>query len=107
MAGRMGILVNRRTTTAAIVAGTLLACGGARAQSADGGPLKFLENIFGGSASKSQAAPPGEPGSLPQTQPAPTPGNAPLPWSGEDGASGHPLMTASAIREAAANFNDC
>ena len=103
----MGILVNRRTTTAAIVAGTLLACGGARAQSADGGPLKFLENIFGGSASKSQAAPPGEPGSLPQTQPAPTPGNAPLPWSGEDGASGHPLMTASAIREAAANFNDC
>src|SRR5438105_3185889 len=107
MAGRMGILANRRTTTAAIVAGTLLACGGARAQSADGGPLKFLENIFGGSASKSQAAPPGEPGSLPQTQPAPTPGNAPLPWSGEDGASGHPLMTASAIREAAANFESC
>src|SRR5436189_4171257 len=103
MMGRMGILVNRLTTTAAIVAGTLLACSGARAQSADGGPLKFLESIFGGSASKDQAGP----GSLPQTQPAPTPGNAPLPWSGEDGASGHPLMTASAIREAAANFNNC
>jgi len=28
-------------------------------------------------------------------------------WSGEDGASGHPLMTAQAIREAAANFNNC
>ncbi|MFL6812879.1 MAG: lytic murein transglycosylase [Bradyrhizobium sp.] len=104
----MGISVNRRTTTAAILAGTLLACSGARAQSADGGPLKFLENIFGSSASKSQTTPTAaEPGSLPQTQPAPTPGNAPLPWSGEDGASGHPLMTASAIREAAANFNNC
>ena len=32
---------------------------------------------------------------------------APPPWSGEDGASGHPLMTASAIREAAANFDNC
>ena len=31
----------------------------------------------------------------------------PLPWTGEDGASGHPLMTAAAIREAAANFNNC
>src|SRR5437868_3145124 len=107
MAGGMGILVNRRTTTAAIVAGTLVACGGARAQSADG-PLKFLENLFGGSAVKSQTAPTAaEPGSLPQTQPAPTASNALLPWSGEDGASGHPLMTASAIREAAANFNNC
>ena len=40
-----------------------------------------------------------------QSPPAAT--NAPLPWSGEDGASGHPLMTASAIREAAANFDNC
>src|ERR1043166_9213077 len=45
------------------------------------------------------------PRALVQAQPAPsTP--AP-PWSGEDGASGHPLMTASAIREAAANFENC
>lgn len=28
-------------------------------------------------------------------------------WSGEDGASGHPEMTADAIRQAAANFNNC
>src|ERR1041385_4234922 len=28
-------------------------------------------------------------------------------WSGEDGSSGHPLMTADAIREAAANFHGC
>ncbi|WP_043159529.1 lytic murein transglycosylase [Bradyrhizobium sp. Ai1a-2] len=33
-------------------------------------------------------------------------GSAP-PWSGEDGASGHPLMTAAAIRQAAANFDNC
>jgi lytic murein transglycosylase len=43
-------------------------------------------------------------------QPAPgapaSPG-APREWSGEDGASGHPLMTAQAIREAAANFDSC
>jgi lytic murein transglycosylase len=31
----------------------------------------------------------------------------PRPWSGESGASGHPLMQASAIREAAANFESC
>src|SRR5665647_2598379 len=28
-------------------------------------------------------------------------------WSGESGASGHPLMTAAAIRAAAANFHGC
>jgi membrane-bound lytic murein transglycosylase B len=28
-------------------------------------------------------------------------------WSGESGASGHPLMTAAAIRAAAANFPEC
>jgi len=28
-------------------------------------------------------------------------------WSGESGASGHPLMTAEAIRAAAANFRNC
>ncbi|MBI1201679.1 MAG: lytic murein transglycosylase [Rhodopseudomonas sp.] len=28
-------------------------------------------------------------------------------WSGRDGASGHPLMTAVAIRQAAAQFHDC
>src|SRR5215467_15193168 len=28
-------------------------------------------------------------------------------WSGESGASGHPLMTADAIRAGAANFREC
>src|SRR5436190_1253610 len=36
--------------------------------------------------------------------PAPAP---PREWSGESGASGHPQMTAAAIRAAAANFENC
>jgi membrane-bound lytic murein transglycosylase B len=32
---------------------------------------------------------------------------APAEWSGESGSSGHPLMTAEAIRAAAANFRNC
>src|SRR5262249_11321310 len=35
------------------------------------------------------------------------PPSGPRPWSGESGASGHPLMTADAIRTAAANFSAC
>jgi lytic murein transglycosylase len=37
---------------------------------------------------------------------APTPAPAPE-WSGESGASNHPLMTAQAIRASAANFRNC
>ena len=33
--------------------------------------------------------------------------SGPPEWSGESGSSGHPLMTAEAIRAAAANFRDC
>jgi lytic murein transglycosylase len=40
----------------------------------------------------------------PQTPATPA---TPPPWSGESGASGHPLMTADAIRAAAANFGTC
>jgi lytic murein transglycosylase len=35
------------------------------------------------------------------------PGSGAPEWSGESGSSGHPLMTADAIREAAANFPAC
>jgi len=98
-----------RTTlwmVAAVLAATaLLVAGEARAQSSGGGgPLKFLDNLFTGTPSKTNPA-----GTAAQ-QPGgaePAPGNAALPWSGEDGASGHPLMTAAAIREAAANFDNC
>jgi membrane-bound lytic murein transglycosylase B len=43
-------------------------------------------------------------GTLPP--PASAPGAVPE-WSGESGSSGHPLMTAEAIRSAAANFHGC
>ncbi len=95
---------------AAVLAALLLVCGEVRAQSSGGGgPLGFLDNLFTGSLSKGgQTAPSGpRPDTSAQAQPAPATGSAPLPWSVEDGASGHPLMTASAIREAAANFDNC
>jgi membrane-bound lytic murein transglycosylase B len=48
------------------------------------------------------------PGAAPATPPAQTPpSDAPREWTGEDGASGHPLMQAGAIRAAAANFRQC
>ena len=39
--------------------------------------------------------------------PAYAPTGSKTEWSGESGASGHPLMTADAIRTAAANFPQC
>lgn len=38
---------------------------------------------------------------------SPPAGPLPPEWSGESGSSGHPLMTAEAIRSAAANFHSC
>jgi membrane-bound lytic murein transglycosylase B len=79
----------------AVVAASVLA-GPALAQQSGGG----LSNLFGGIFS-------GQKSDMPPAQAA-VPGNTgPIPWSGEDGASGHPLMTANAIREAAANFSNC
>jgi membrane-bound lytic murein transglycosylase B len=43
---------------------------------------------------------------VPQSTPAPAP-SSPPPWSGESGSSGHPLMTADAIRASAAKFRAC
>jgi membrane-bound lytic murein transglycosylase B len=87
-----------RWSGAALLAAALLWSAPAPAQSASG-PLDFLGNIFGGKSKADQS------GAAPSAQPASTGGST--AWSGEDGASGHPLMTASAIREAAANFDSC
>jgi membrane-bound lytic murein transglycosylase B len=109
MTRRVGLLAKRRNS-AVIIAAALFVCGAARAQSSGGGgPLNFFDNIFTGSLSKgSQAAPSAQrPGASAQAQGAPAASSAPPPWSGEDGASGHPLMSANAIREAAANFDNC
>jgi len=83
---------------AALFAAALLA-GPALAQSPGGG----LSNLFGGIFSREKP-------DATAAQPIPPAGSTAsgsIPWSGEDGASGHPLMTADAIRQAAANFNNC
>ncbi len=54
-----------------------------------------VRNLFG------QANAPAPQAAAPQSP------SAPREWSGESGASGHPLMTADAIRAAAANFPNC
>src|SRR6266487_5290221 len=98
----MGLPERAMTNRAgAILIAAALACSSqavfvsqSHAQPSDG-ISNFLGNIFQG------------PKSAPTPQAAPGPDGGPPPWSGEDGASGHPLMTASAIREAAANFDNC
>ena len=49
----------------------------------------------------------GLPSAVGQTTTGAISSSAPLPWSGEAGASGDPTMTPEAIRSAAANFHDC
>ena len=92
--------MNKRAGAIMVAAALLLFApapiSGAHAQSSGtNGVSNFLGNLFSG------------PKSAPSPQASPGPDGAPPPWSGEDGASGHPLMTASAIREAAANFQNC
>jgi lytic murein transglycosylase len=90
----MELLMNARAALA-VVAAAMLISGAANAQSSGSGLSNLFGNIFSGSNSASPA------------QPQTSAGGGPLPWSGEDGASGHPLMTAAAIRQAAANFDNC
>jgi lytic murein transglycosylase len=97
---------------AAVVALTALAQPGeVRAQTSNGNSVQgFLDNLFTGSIAKGgQGASLAPRGGFEQPQPTPKQpaSSAALPWSGEDGASGHPLMMASAIRQAAANFPNC
>jgi membrane-bound lytic murein transglycosylase B len=94
-----------------IVAGVFAFAGDGLAQTASGrGPLALT-----GQGNGQPVPPEMVTGSIPQapartraaqfglfTQPS-----QPKEWSGEDGASGHPLMTADAIRQAAANFPYC
>jgi lytic murein transglycosylase len=105
MTARIG---NRVGGTAAVAVAMLVLTGAASAQiSVGGAPLKPQNAATGSIPPANQ---PAHPGLVPRAMvqaPPPAPGTPAPPWSGEDGASGHPLMTASAIREAAANFESC
>jgi membrane-bound lytic murein transglycosylase B len=91
---RTGVII----LAALLFSGQALFFSEALAQSRGGsGVSNFFGNIFSGQTSATS----------PQPQAATGPDGAPPPWSGEDGASGHPLMTANAIRQAAANFPNC
>jgi membrane-bound lytic murein transglycosylase B len=59
--------------------------------------LPDFRSLFNPAPSTSTVTPPASPAT-----PAPPP-----PWSGQDGASGHPQMTRDAILAAAANFRNC
>jgi membrane-bound lytic murein transglycosylase B len=61
--------------------------------------LRSLFNFNSAPAATGTVTPPPPPSAAPTT-PAPE-------WSGESGSSGHPLMTADAIRSAAANLRGC
>jgi membrane-bound lytic murein transglycosylase B len=68
-------------------------------------PLVVIAGVFaaaGGIAGAQDSRYPIATGALPQPTPQQT-----VEWSGQSGASGHPLMTADAIRTSAANFNGC
>jgi lytic murein transglycosylase len=69
-------------------------------------PFSIFDDLFTGSITRQAAAPATEAPS-PQRRPSSTSSASNIPWSGRDGASGHPLMTAAAIRQAAANFPNC
>jgi membrane-bound lytic murein transglycosylase B len=83
-----------RLTTLAAAAATALAATPVLAQSTDGSWFPFkIPGLTTGSVA-------------PPVAPEPAPGGT-AEWSGQSGASGHPLMTAEAIRAAAANFHTC
>src|SRR5471032_3528919 len=107
MTARIG---NRLGGTVIAVALALALAGAASAQTSFGGaPIKPQNSATGSIPQANQPAQPAHPGLVPRAlvQAPPAPATPAPPWSGEDGASGHPLMTASAIREAAANFGNC
>jgi len=90
----------RRILRVAAAAGLLLAplIGAASAQTRDDRGSSGLTDFFTGSIGHLF-------GPSPPPSPAAPPGKD--DWSGQSGASGHPLMQADAIRAAAANFASC
>ena len=83
-----------RLCSASLIALAVLLPGATQAQSAGNGLTNLIDSIFSPNAATPPQAATGQDGAAP-------------PWSGEDGASGHPLMTAAAIRQAASDFPNC
>jgi membrane-bound lytic murein transglycosylase B len=80
-----------------LVSATLAAPGLAAAQGLDLSQIFDLRALFGPAPRNAAATPaPGARAPVDDSE-----------WSGESGASGHPLMTAQAIRQASADFGDC
>jgi lytic murein transglycosylase len=97
----------RRVAAAVFLTGSVLAGDFAEAQTATGrGPLRPQGDITGSINRAPASAPSARPANLPPPKRMAQAGPA-KEWSGEDGGSGHPLMTADAIRRSAANFERC
>ena len=95
---------SKHLLSAIAVAATCLQPALALAQAAERNPFSAFSDFFTGSVNRQQANTPAAPD---QSSAPPPPSGGAKEWSGEDGASGHPLMTAQAIRQSAANFSSC
>lgn len=99
---RVSEIIGRKLSAGA----TLLALGAlammvSACMMAGGGAVPSSGDVTGSITQPNGAArPAGQPRRMAQA-------GSPKEWSGEDGASGHPEMTADAIRQAAANFGQC
>lgn len=97
------LMVAGAALTLSVVAVVSMMAGPAHGQTASGrGGLAQRGDITGSIQQQPQAPRQLAPAPRRMAQAAP-----PKEWSGEDGASGHPLMTADAIRRSAANFDRC
>ena len=88
MARRTRLLAEKR----AVALATALLLGGAAHAQSSNNPFGFLSNIFTGSISKESRSAAASPEPMPQAAAGSSQG-----WSGQDGASGDPLMTAAAF----------
>ncbi|MCF8470649.1 MAG: lytic murein transglycosylase, partial [Parvibaculum sp.] len=103
------LMVAGAALTLSVVGAMSLIAGPAHGQTASGrGPLSWIGDITG-SINQPAATSPRQTAPAPQAAPSRRMAQAApaKEWSGEDGASGHPLMTADAIRNSAANFDRC
>jgi membrane-bound lytic murein transglycosylase B len=93
-----GITPNHVLRAAAVAVPVLLAASGAACAQSGGGSSQLTAPSSGATTTSTTNA---------ATSPSPAWSSGTREWSGESGSSGHPLMKADAIRQAAANFPAC